>query len=358
VLFRSAGVDRAIPGFRARYAIIDDPIKSRAAANSETEREHVWRWYFGDLERRLIPEAGIVLMHQRWHDDDLAGRLLSVEADRWRVLSLPAEAEENDPLGRAPGEWLWCDDDYGYGAQLPEIKRRLEDAGAASEWWSQYQQRPRRPGGAVFKVAQIPIVDAAPAGGQFVRGWDLAATAEAAGSRDPDWTRGVLLQRTEDARYIVHDVVSVRGGPDEVEHAITSTAARDRAAYGLTVKIGLPQDPGQAGKTQVLYLTRRLARYIVVSSLETGDKATRAEPVASQCNVGNLALIEGAWNRPFLDELAGFPSAAHDDQVDALSRAFSVLVEPMRSEGLFELYRAQAAEAERARKARENGVQQ
>ncbi len=120
---------------------------------------------------------------------------------------------------------------------------------------------------------------------------------------------------------MVLDVVRLRGGPDEVEAAIVNTAKQD----GRGVRVALPQDPGQAGKSQVLYLTRKLAGFMIDSSPESGDKATRAAPVASQVNVGNFAIVRGAWNRPFLDELGGFPSATKDDQVDALSRAFMVV---------------------------------
>jgi predicted phage terminase large subunit-like protein len=294
---------------------------------------------------------GLVSHNTRWHEDDLAGRLLATEADRWRVLCLPAEAEDDDPLGRAPGEWLWSDDDYGYGATLADIKNVLEERGAVGEWWSQYQQRPRRPGGTIFQTAMIEVIDAAPAGGDVVRRWDLAATAESSQSRDPDWTRGLKLQRLPSGKLVVLDIVSERGGPDKVDAAIIATASRDRAEHGPFVKIGLPQDPGEAGKTRVIYLTRRLSGYLVVASRETGDKQERAGPIASQCNVGNLAVIKADWNRAFFDELAAFPTGAHDDQVDALSGAFSILVQPMRSEGSYELMRQLAAEAAARRKA-------
>ena len=244
------------------------------------------------------------------------------------MLSLPAQAEENDALGRAVGDWLWDDDDYGYGRSLKEIRDSLGAMGASREWASQYQQRPRPAEGSIFKVGQIEVLPAAPARGFAVRAWDLAATKDV-GGRDPDWTAGVKLGRGIDGRYVVQDVVRVRGGPDEVERTIVATASQD----GRGVRISLPQDPGQAGKGQVLYYTRRLAGYTVDSSPETGDKATRAGPVASQCNVGNLLVVDGAWNRAFIDELGAFPSGAHDDQVDALSRAFSVVglgAPPMR----------------------------
>jgi predicted phage terminase large subunit-like protein len=98
------------------------------------------------------------------------------------------------------------------------------------------------------------------------------------------------------------------------------------------VRIGLPQDPGQAGRTQVLYLTRQLPGYRVVSSPETGDKVTRAEPFAAQVNAGNVLMLRGDWNDALLAELRTFPFGTHDDQVDALSRAFGMLIarQPMR----------------------------
>jgi hypothetical protein len=188
--YLAAGVRGAIPGWRGNYAIIDDPVKGRAAADSAADRKLVWDWYNGDLERRLTPGAPVVLMHTRWHEEDLAGKLLATEPHRWRVLSLPAAALDDDPLGRAPGEMLWSDDAYDYGASLPLIRQSLEDRGASREWASQYQQSPRPPEGALFKTLKIDILDAEPAGGVAVRAWDLAATRQI-GTNNPDWTVGL-----------------------------------------------------------------------------------------------------------------------------------------------------------------------
>lgn len=320
--YLAAGVGAAIPGYRANFGFIDDPIKGRQAADSEADRKHVWDWYVGDFERRLTPEAPVILIQTRWHEDDLAGRLLASQPERWRVVSLPAQAEgDDDALGRSPGEWLWNDDEYGYGASLKGIRDGLEAMGASREWGAQYQQRPRPVDGSIFKIGEISVLAAVPAKPvAVIRAWDLAATKNV-GGRDPDWTAGVKLARYADKRYVVLNVVRLRGGPDEIERLIVNTAAQD----GESVKIGLPQDPGQAGKQQVAYLTKQLSGYTVESSPETGDKTTRASPVASQCNVGNLSIVEGQWNRPFLDELAAFPAGAHDDQVDGLSRGFGVI---------------------------------
>lgn len=320
--YLAAGVGGAIPGFRADFVIIDDPIKGRQSADSEADRKRVWDWFIGDLERRLTPDSPIILMHTRWHEDDLAGRLLASEGDRWRVVSLPAEAEDDDPLGRDPGEWLWDDDAYGYAATLRDIRDTLIARGASREWAAQYQQRPRPMEGALFRIERITILPAVPEGGKSVRAYDLAATKKS-GTRDPDWTRGVKLTMLPSKRLVIENVVSARGTPDDIERLMFNTATQD----GKGVVISLPQDPGQAGKAQVAYLTKVLHGYHVVSSPESGDKATRAGPVISQVNVSNVDMVEGPWNRAFLDELAAFPAGVHDDQVDALSRAYSTILD-------------------------------
>lgn len=319
--YLAAGVGVGIAGFRSDLAIIDDPFRSRADADSETTRDKVWGWYNGDLVPRLKPAGRVVLIHTRWHTDDLAGRLLETQPGAWSVLKLPALAEDaDDPLGRREGEPLWADDAYGYGGGLVARRAELEAAGALREWASLYQQRPAPAGGAMFRPAAVKIVTGRPAGGRWCRAWDLAAS-----SGRGDWTAGVLLHATDAGQWTVADVVRLRGDSHEVEQAITSTAALD----GADVAIALAQDPGQAGKSQVAYLTGRLSGYRVISSPETGSKETRAMPVASQVNAGNVVVVAGVWNRPFLDEMGVFPAGKNDDQVDALSRAFGVLLTPV-----------------------------
>ncbi|MDB5849807.1 MAG: Large terminase subunit, partial [Rhodoferax sp.] len=286
-------------------------------------RESQWNWFTADLRTRLKPGAGVVVVMTRWHPDDLGGRLLERQPGLWRVVSIPAIAGDNDPLGRKPGEWLWDKDPkYGYGKELRAAYAEAEASGAMRDWSALYQQQPTNAEGSLFKIGMVETLEAAPAvTGQVVRAWDLAATKQI-GTRDPDWTAGIKLMRTAEGRFIVLDVVRVRGGPDEVEATIVNTAKRD----GLSVRIGLPQDPGQAGKTQVLYLTRKLQGFRVESSTETGDKVTRAAPMAAQANVGNLSVVGGNdWCHKLIDELASFPGGSKDDQVDALSRAFSML---------------------------------
>jgi predicted phage terminase large subunit-like protein len=310
----ATGVRGPLTGRRADLVVIDDPIKSHAEADSAVYRDHTWNWFRSDLVTRLRPEARIVVVMTRWHPDDLGGRLLEAD-DGWTVLRLPALAEADDPLGRAPGDALWPE--WEDRAAL-ERKRALV---GGRVWSALFQQSPRRDDGSLFPIGRIDVVEAV-AELHSVRAWDLAATADSDG-RDPDWTVGLRLGRELSGRFMVLDVARLRGGPHEVEEAIVSTAHQD----GRAVPIGLPQDPGQAGKHQVAWLAARLAGHRVVASAETGAKLTRALPVAAQAEAGNLRLLRGGWNRALLDELRDFPHGRKDDQVDALSRAFSMLTD-------------------------------
>ena len=155
-----------------------------------------------------------------------------------------------------------------------------------------------------------------------VRAWDLAATAPD-GRNDPDWTVGLKLGHQKSGRWIVLDVLRLRGTPGTVEEAISGAAQLD----GRSVTIGLPEDPGQAGRYQVGHYGRLLAGYRMTSSRETGSKLTRALPVAAQVEAGNLLIARANWSHRFLEELRDFPNGRKDDQVDALSRAFAMLTD-------------------------------
>jgi hypothetical protein len=103
--YMAAGVGQAILGYRIDALLIDDPIRSRDDAFSPTVRENIWEWFHSSARTRLRPGASQILVMSRIHEDDLAARLLHVEDD-WTVVHLPAEAERDDPLGRAPGTML------------------------------------------------------------------------------------------------------------------------------------------------------------------------------------------------------------------------------------------------------------
>ena len=189
--------------------------------------------------------------------------------------------------------------------------------------------------GLYFKRHYFEIVDAAPASSQKVRHWDLAATVED-GTNDPDYTVGVKMSKSSSGIFYIEDVIRERLSPKGVEDLILNTASQD----GLNCTVSLPQDPGQAGKAQVQYLTSRLAGYPVKSERETGDKVTRASAASSQAEAGNMKLVRAPWNEPFISELVNFPNeGSHDDQVDATSGALNRIVNVASGQGYIEYYK-------------------
>jgi predicted phage terminase large subunit-like protein len=323
--YLAGGILSGITGNRAHGLLIDDPVKGRAEAESPGISERTWEAYNDDLLTRLLPGGWIILVTTRWAKNDLAGRLLPQDYDGrsgtirctdgvdWEMLNIPAQCErDDDPLGRAKGEYLWPEwFDEAHWAPFQSRPRT---------WASLFQQRPAPGEGDLFKPDMLETVDAIPAGNiDWVRGWDLASTED----KTADATAGVKLGRLPDGRYIIGDLVHVHEGPHKRDASIKNTAAAD----GRMVRIGLPQDPGQAGKTQVFYLTSSLPGYRVISSPESGDKVTRAEPFAAQVNVGNVLMLRAPWNDAVREQLRYFPTGGvHDDIIDALSRAFAELI--------------------------------
>jgi len=302
------GAGKMRPGFGGAI-IIDDPHKADEA-HSDTMRNNVIEWFGNTLESRCnSPETPIIIIMQRLHEGDLSGFLQAGgNGEEWESIIIPA-INEND-------EALW------------EFKHTIEDLHRMEEanpyvFSGQYMQKPSPSKGGLFKPDQLQTIDALPAGVdiKWCRAWDLASTT------DGDYTVGAKLGRLPDGRYIIADVVRLRVGPDERDKAMINTASQD----GKSVKISIPQDPGQAGKTQVIYLTRELAGYNVKSSPESGDKVTRAEPFAAQVNIGNVMMLRGEWNMALTSEMRLFPNGNNDDQVDALARAFSEILVPRRS---------------------------
>ena len=207
----------------------------------------------------------------------------------------------------------------------------------------QYGQKPAPPEGNIFKPDKIEIVDAIPADTRFVRAWDFAASIEAPG-KDPDWTVGYKLGVTPSGRWIIADIVRLRGGPETVEAALLNTAKRD----GSGVRVRIPQDPGQAGKSQAANFTKLLAGFTVTAKPVSGDKITRAEPFAAQVNVGNVMMLRGEWNDALVSEKRVFPNGSHDDQVDAGSDAFDEL--NINNFGMLDFMRQQAEQAQQDKK--------
>lgn len=324
---RAVGVGGGVTGHGANLVVIDDPVKSREEADSAALRDRVWDWYRDDLYTRLEPRGQLVLVMTRWHEDDLAGRILtSEEGLAWDVLRLPALSETQaerdrwergvgrseglpDPLGREPGTPLWPR--RFPDSALDRIRRALGTRG----FEALYQQRPAPLEGMFFRREWLQFVDAVPAQAEWCRAWDKAASAG-----EGDWTAGVLVGRACDGRFYVADVVRGRWLPGERERVIRSTAELD-LAYGH-VTILLEQEPGSGGKDSARASMRNLAGFAVTALPVTGKKETRADTLAAQMEIGEVFLVRGPWNAAFVDELLAFPHGRHDDQVDAAAAAF------------------------------------
>ena len=315
----------SLTGERGHRLIIDDP-HSTEQAESEPERKRAVRIFRESAPSRIVDpvSSAIIIVMQRLNEGDISGVALLLGG--YVHLCLPMEFEPDRCCETAIG----FKDPRSYDGELlfPErftreaVERDKTTMGSYAVA-GQYQQRPTAREGGMFKASWLNNkVKAAPAGIRKVRYWDLAASKDQNGA-DPAYTVGVELGRLSDGRYIVCDVNRLRAEGPGVRRMMKDTAKAD----GIHVEIGFPQDPGQAGKTQAQDFVLMLSGYVARSFIETGDKETRAEPVAAQAAAGNLLLVEADWNKDFIEELTTFPGSKHKDQVDALSGAFRMLIQ-------------------------------
>lgn len=231
---------------------------------------------------------------------------------------VPAKLSDNPALLR---------EDPGYLARMrankdPVRRKQVEEG----DWDAAYAA------GEVFKRGWFEMVDAVPPGQVArCRAWDLAATEPSPKKQEPDWTRGVKLAKHEDGYYYVEHVASLRGHPGAVEQFIKRACEED----GRSVRVRLPVDPAQAGKSQAVNFVRLLEGYPVrtVTVTGRGDKVERASVVSAQVapqstggTHGRFRVVRGLWNDAFLDELESFPDAQFDDQVDAFTDAHDELM--------------------------------
>ena len=178
--------------------------------------------------------------------------------------------------------------------------------------------------GLYFKREWVEVHDVAPKMAETVRGWDLAATESRPGE-NPDWTTGTKMGKTADGQFWILDHVYDRVSPARVERMIKNTAARD----GRECRVHIPQDPGQAGKAQVVTMARLLAGFNVRFKTVTGDKITRFSPFSAQAEAGNVNVVRGDWNERWFSELENFPpetDRGHDDDADSTAAAFDALI--------------------------------
>lgn len=288
----AAGVGTAITGRGANIALIDDPLKDREEADSQRRRDLVWDWYRSTLFTRLMPGGAVVLIQTRWHEDDLAGRLLEAEGDQWDVLDLPAISKQNEALWP---EWY----------PLPVLERIKATIGPR-EWSALYQQQPQPDEGTYFQR-------------DWFKTWDRLPDLRYYGTSDYAVTDG-------GGDYTVHTIwgVDASGALYRVDQWRGQTTADVwiEEKLNLIAKYKPLAWFGEAGvirKAIEPMLKRRMLERRVHCRLEwipsVADKPTRARAFQAMASMGRVFMEPAAD----LSEFLVFPAGKHDDEVDTAS---------------------------------------
>lgn len=329
----SRGVGGGGTGNPAMYVVVDDPFRDRAAADSGVQRDNIEDWYHGTAMVRLGPGAGVLIMHTRWHIDDLAGRLLKLakdgkddpHVDQWEVLSWPAEWEPGCPRefyqfetvkGVTTG-WLRC------RFRIQDLRKKRANL-PARDWLSLFQQKPQLEGGSILLTKWIQETPW-PKGWRptVYQAWDLAGTKADLKVDDGCYSVGVAIAMDWLRRWWLVDVVRGKWDLGEVSEQILTFGRKWRAQRVWA------EDP------VALYLESTIQKRMQetgnfipfqrVSVQGRGDKQARAvgslQPVMS---VGGLFVPAGAvWLNELKVEMGLFPRGTYVDQIDALSLGFA-----------------------------------
>lgn len=341
----AVGIGGALTSRPADVLLIDDPLKDREEADSEVYRERAWQWWTDVASARLAPGAPVILILTRWHHDDLAGRLLAAEDGHlWRVVNIPAQADHrpetghSDPLGREPGDFMESARTYkdrATGRLVPRSRtqweRRKTQAGPRT-WASLYQGRPSPDAGDLFpaewaRYDQPMWVERAD-GSRWVPGddvevvqsWDLAFKD----TKSSDYVVGQVWARLGVHAYLVDQV------RDRLSFTATLTAIRAMTARWPQAVAKFVEDKAN-GPAVINALSRQVPGLIPIEP--EGSKYSRAVAVSPLVHSRNVVVpvAEVLPNvEELLEEARGFPNAAHDDTVDALSQAINrVLLMPI-----------------------------
>lgn len=312
--FVAAGVGGGITGKGAHILVIDDPVKNRDDAESQNARESTWDWYTSTAYTRLAPGGGVLVILTRWHDDDLAGRLLKAAADngeQWEVVNYPARAEVDEQFRKA-GEALHRE------RYDEEALARIEKAVGPRDWSALYQQNPVADDGDYFTRGMIQYYDREEVDFSQMRfycAWDLAI-----GKKDRnDYTVGMVVGVDEHDQLFVVDVVRGRFDGFEIVERILDLYEEWRPSI-----IGIER--GHIEMALGPFLEKRIRERglyeAFIKDLKTGrrDKEARARAIQGRMQQGMVYLPrDEQFTGPLVAELLRFPNGVHDDQVDALS---------------------------------------
>lgn len=346
----AAGVGGPITGEGFHIGYIDDPVKSRAEAESATYQNNVYDWYKDTfLTRQDEADSGVLITNTRWNRKDLCGRLLADQgialynnqipakgcpewngdpAGEWHVLCLPAIMDEE------AFAWKHPEDPRKIGSALWPQRFPLEFLEQFQKnkynWASAYQQRPQPKGGNLINRTWFEIVDEVPVGARFVRFWDLAGTPKQKSKKnDPDFTAGALVGFKDNVLYIA-DIKTARDTPLNIEKMIKQNARLDDNQYDK-VRQYWEEEGGAGGKHISDHYRKLLAAHWRQAYRVGKKKEFYIDLMANKAEAGEIKLVQGKWltevhdGNTFLDEAEEFPKGRHDDRIDAVAKACYIL---------------------------------
>lgn len=303
----SVGVGGGITGFGCTVGIIDDPVKNAQEADSQTYRENNWDWYTSTFRTRFEPAAVEVICQTRWHEDDLAGRILARDEEGGVVLlSLPAIAEDDEP-NRAKGSPLW-DGKYN----LDALRTIGKDVGTRT-WNALYQQRPAPDDGGIIRRSWFPTYNPATVdlSGLPVHFYvDTAYTDKEKNDPTGFWA---YVKKGADF-YIVGATTKYLDFTDQVKHL--ELFCRQN---GYTNRSLVRVEPKATGKSVVQVLKKNSLLNIREAISPTDTKVSRVNSISATLEAGRVHFPKTPWADEVLAQLAAFPNAAHDEYVDCLT---------------------------------------
>lgn len=314
--YRAQGIGGSFSGRGANWILIDDPVKNRDDADSKTVRENVWKFYTSTLRTRLEGEGSILLTMTRWHEDDLAGRLLSLakadpEADQWTVIRFPAikDDQDNPDDPRQLGEALWPDK---FNEQWLTAARKA----GSRDWSALYQQKPNSEDGNIFKASWFRYYDVLPDRfDQIIQSWDFAVKDKTGA----DYNVGTVWGRLGTQKYLLHMERGRWSFPDVCQKVLDVTKRFPRSHKKLI-----------EAKANGPAVKQTIDRYVtgIVEVEPRGDKVARANAVAPEVEGGSVWLPKpqiAPWINDYVNEMCSFPLATHDDIVDSSTMALDEL---------------------------------
>ena len=313
----STSVGGTLTGFHGHILIVDDPLNPNQAV-SEVELASANRWMDQTLSTRKISKSvtPTILIMQRLHQDDCSGHMLDKNKKHILHINLPGEIRLFSDMVKPPElKRNYLEDLLDPGRMSWDVLKEMEADLGQYGYAGQVGQRPTPPGGGMFKVDHFQIVDSIADHSSIttVRYWDKAGT-QSGGC----FTVGIKMGRMAGGKFIIYDMKRGQWLSEMREAIIRQTAEAD----GGNVVVYHEQEPGSGGKESAQSTTKNLAGFAAYADRPTGNKIYRADPYSVQVNNGNVYLLRGEWNKPFIDEHRYFPFSTYKDIVDSCSGAF------------------------------------